>query len=121
MAIKSAKIRQGTTASLDIVLEEEAIQNCTVYVTIDQGSRQLTKSNYRHDPSFTIVPVYDSKGEQIASNITVVFSQAETLRLKPGHGKVHVRWINEDGVADGSEIGRIEIPKSLYKGVIVYG
>lgn len=121
MAIKSAKIRQGTTPSLDIVLEEEVIQNCTVYVTVDQGSRQLTKTNYNKDPSVIIVPVYDEKGTQIASNITVMLSQSETLRLRPGHGKIQVRWIDEAGIADSSEISRIEIPKSLQKGVIVYG
>lgn len=121
MGIKSAKIRQGTTPALDIILNQEAIQDCTVYVTIDQGSRQLMKTNYHKDPSIIVVPIYDEEGTQIGSNITVILSQAETLWLRPGHGKVQVRWIGEDGIADSSEIARIEIPKSLYKGVIAYG
>ena len=121
MGIKSAKLRQGTTPAIDIVLEQEAVQNSTVFVTIDQGSVKLTKSNYRKNPSLVVAPLYDATGKQIGSSITAMFSQAETLRLKPGHGKVQVRWIDEDGIADSSEIERIEIPKSLLKGVIAYG
>lgn len=121
MPIISAKIRPGTTPALDIIVNQEALQDCTVYITIEQGSRQLIKTNYNKDPSVVIVPVYDEEGTQIASNITVMLSQSETMRLRPGHGKIQVRWIDEAGIADSSEIARIEIAKSLQKGVIVYG
>ena len=42
--LRSAMLRQGATPVLDISLDE-AVQNATVYVTINQGDRQLTKSN----------------------------------------------------------------------------
>lgn len=156
MAKLSARIRQGTTSALEIRLFDEAVQDATVYVTIDQGDVQITKSNYHDNPEVILEPVYEEieiepepipeveepvdegdepytglpplpesepepVGEQIATDITVIFSQRETLRLRPGHGAVQVRWIDETGTADGSAIGRIELPKALFKGVIVYG
>ena len=121
MAIKSARMRQGTTGVLEVTLEGQAVQNATVYVTIDQNDIQLTKSNYRDNPAVTMEPVFDEYEQQIATDITVIYSQAETLALRPGHGRIQVRWIFEDGTADGSEQGRIAIPEALFKGIIVYG
>lgn len=121
MAIKSARMRQGTTGALEVTLKGQAVQDATVYVTIDQGDLQLTKSNYRDNPSVTMEPVYDEHEEQIATDITVIYSQAETLSLRPGFGIIQVGWIFEDGTADRSEEGRIAIPEALYKGVMVYG
>ena len=115
-----AMIRQGATPALDIVLHDVAVQDATVYVTIDQGDKQLTKSNYSNDPS-VICTAITSNGEQTGTNIQVLFNQAETLRLRPGFGHVQVRWIFEDGSADSSDIGRIEIAKSFLKAVIAHG
>lgn len=121
MAKLSARIRQGTTDALEIRLYDEAVQNATVYVTIDQTDVQITKSNYHDNPDVTMEPVFNDDMEQIATDITVVFSQYETLKLRPGHGAVHVRWIDETNTAGGSETGRIEILKALFKGVIRHG
>ena len=121
MAKLSARIRQGTTPALEIRLFDEAVQDMTVYVTIDQSDVQITKSSYHDNPDIMMEPVFDDMMQQIATDITVIYSQAETLRLRPGHGKVQVRWIDETETADGSAIGRIEIAKSLLKGVITYG
>lgn len=118
--LRSAMLRQGATPVLDISLDE-AVQDATVYVTINQGDRQLTKSNYNEDPSVTLTPVYDDEDVQIGTDISVIFNQAETLYLKPGFGRIQVRWIFEDGTADGSDIGRIEIGESLLKVVIANG
>lgn len=125
MALKSARFTQGTTPALELTLEGEAIQESTVYITVDQGDFKLTKSSYKNNPDIVMVPVYDPnyprEEKQIATDITVFYSQAETLALKPGHAKIQVEWVFEDGTADASEIGRIEIEESLYKGVKVYG
>ena len=118
--LRSAMIRQGSTPVLDISLDE-AVQDATVYVTINQGDRQLTKSNYHDDPSVTLTPVYDDDDEQIGTDISIIFNQGETLRLRPGFGRIQVRWIFEDGTADGSDMGRIEIGESLLKAVIANG
>ena len=121
MAIRSARIKQGTTAALEVTLEEEAVQDATVYVTIEQDGFNLTKSNYKDNPAVTMEPVYDEDEQQIATDITVIYSQAETLALRPGHGKVQVGWVFEDGSADRSMLGRVEIPEALFKGVMMYG
>lgn len=118
--LRSAMLRQGATPVLDISLDE-AVQDATVYVTINQGDRQLTKSNYYEDPSVTLTPIYDDDDEQIGTEISIIFNQAETLRMRPGFARIQVRWIFEDGTADGSDIGRIEIGKSLLKAVIAHG
>lgn len=121
MAIKSARMRQGTTGVLEMTLEERAVQDATVYVTIDQGDIQITKTNYMNKTALTMEPVYDEYGRQTGTDITIIYSQAETLALMPGHGRVQVGWIFEDGTADRSEMGRVTIPPALYKEVMVYG
>lgn len=126
MAIKSARFTQGTTPALELTVEGEAIQDSTVYITIDQGDFKLTKSSYKNNPDIVMVPVFPpsaawEEAEQIATDVTVFYSQAETLALRPGHAKIQVEWVFEDGSADATELGRIEIEESLYKGVKVYG
>lgn len=121
MAIKSARFTQGTTPALELTLEDEAVQESTVYITIDQGDFKLTKSSYKNNPDIVMVPVWSEGERQIGTDITVFYSQVETLALKPGHARIQVEWVNADGSADASELGRIEIEESLYKGVKVYG
>ena len=128
MAIKSARFTQGTTPALELTLEDEAIQESTVYITIDQGDFKLTKSSYKNNPDIVMEPVYEpvdvweeEEPVQIATDITVFYSQFETLALRPGHAKIQVEWVFENGIADASELGRIEIEESLYKGVKAYG
>ena len=120
-AIKSARFRQGTTPVLTFTLEGEAVQDATVYVTIRQNDIQLTKSNFKDCPAVTMEPVYDEYEEQIGTDITCIYSQWETLHLRPTHAQVQVRWIFEDKTADESKIGRVEIGEALDKRIIAYG
>ena len=120
MNMKSVFIRQGSTPVLEVDLAGEAIQDASVYITIDQGDRQLTKSNYGNDPEVIVEPIYKS-GVQTGTKISVILSQSETLSLKPGAAKIQCRWVFEDGTGETSTIARAEITESLLKGVITYG
>lgn len=108
-------IRQGTTPILEITALDELVADATVYVTIGQGDVKITKTNRNNDPSVSVETV----GED--TKISVILSQADTLRLRPGAGRVQVRWIFEDGTAGASEMGYVEVGETMYKDVISYG
>lgn len=114
------KIKPGTTPVLSAIVEGEAIQDATVYVTIDMGDKQLTKSNYLCCSTVALTPVY-SGSTQVGTQVDVQYSQAETLFLRPGFAEIEVGWVFDDGSADKTNIGRIKISKTLYKGVMLYG
>lgn len=114
------KIKPGTTPTLTAVVDGEAIQNATVYITIDMKDRQLVKTNHLHEGDIVLEPVY-SGSTQIGTKLTVQYSQAETLRLRPGVAQIEVGWVFEDGAADKTNIGRIRISKTLFRGVMTYG
>ena len=114
------KITPGTTPILTAVVDGEAIQDATVYVTIDMGDLQITKSNVNGDADMLLTPVMDGD-EQVGTQIDVQYSQAETLSLRPGFAEVQVGWVFDDNAADKTNIGRIRITRSLYKGVMRYG
>lgn len=122
MANRSARLGRGTTPVLDFTLEAQEVQDATIYITIDQGDIKLTKSNYNDNPEVELSPIYDeATGEQVATEILVYYSQAETLSLRPGHGKVQAEWIFDDGTSDQSKLGRIEISDSKLDRVKRYG
>lgn len=108
-------IRQGTTPVLEITALDERVADATVYVTIGQGDVKLTKTNRGNDPSVIV------ENLEADTKITVFLSQADTLILRPGAGKVQVRWVFEDGTAGASEMGYVEVGETMHKGVISYG
>lgn len=108
-------IRQGTTPAIEITAIDEQISDATVYVTIDQGDLQLTKST--KDTNYPVVT--EASGNNTI--VTAYLSQSETMRLRPGPGKIQLRWIFEDGTAGASDKGYVEIGETLLKGVITYG
>lgn len=118
--LKAPTIKPGTTPLLTVTVDGEAIQDATVYVTIDMGDRHLTKSNYNDDSEMWLEAVY--KGSvQSGTRVTVQYSQAETLILRPGNARIEVGWVFEDGSADKSNIGRLKIPRTLIGHVMAYG
>lgn len=118
--LRTASIKPGTTPLLTAVVDGEAIQNATLYVTIDMGDKQLVKSNLYGNDTVYAEAVYDGL-TQTGTLVTVQLSQADTLFLRPGNAEIEIGWVFEDGTADKSDIGRIAISKSLYKGVMQYG
>lgn len=115
------KIKPGTTPTLTVIVEGEAIQDATVYVTIDMRGRHLIKTNYHENDEMTLTPVYNDDSVQVGTLITLKYTQSDTLYLRPGYARVEVGWIFSDGTADKSELARIKIPRTLFKGVMVYG
>ncbi len=118
--LSAEKIKPGTTPILTVVVDDEAIQDATVYVTIDMNDRQLTKSNRYHSGDMVLEPVYDGDS-QVGTMLTVQYSQAETLFLRPGYAALEVSWIFDDGIADKSDLARLKIPKALFRAVMNYG
>lgn len=118
MSIQAAVIKRGSTDLLELTLVGKAVQDATVYVTLRQSDRQITKTNRNNDESVWMVPFYNDQQEQVGTNIYVQYTQAETLRLRSGSARVQVRWIDDSGVADVSDMGRVKIPVTLYEGVI---
>ena len=118
--LKLVEIRQGTTPLLTAIVDGEAIQDATVYITLDQNDKQLTKNNSDNDGAIVMTPIM-SGSTQIGTQVDIQYSQAETLYLRPGFAKVQIGWAFEDGEADMTNIGRVRIPKALYKGVKRYG
>lgn len=118
--LKLVKIRQGTTPLLTAFVDGEAIQDATVYVTLGQNDKQLTKCNSDDDGSIVMTPIMEGL-TQIGTQVDIQYSQAETLYLRPGFAKVQIGWAFEDGTADLTNIGRLRVPKALYKGVKRYG
>lgn len=119
--LTAPKIKPGTTPVLTVIVEGEVIQSATVYVTIDMKDRHLIKSNHNGSSDMTLQPVYNANNVQTGTLITLTYSQSDTLCLRPGCASIEVGWVLENGKADKSEIARIKIPKTLYKGVMAYG
>lgn len=124
-SLSAIEIKPGTTAIFTTIVEDEDITNATVYVTIDMGDIKLTKSNHHSNEGITLEAVYDEEvyddPECVGTLVSVQYSQAETLRLRPGPASVEVGWVFENGTAGKSDIGRLHIARTLFKGVMDYG
>ena len=118
--LKGAKITPGTTPVLNALVEGEDITEATVYVTIESGDMSLTKSNYHDEEAVSLDEAYD-EAVWIGTDVTVPYTQAETMCLHPGNAKVQIGWVFEDGTADKTSIGRVFIPDTIIRGVMRYG
>jgi hypothetical protein len=119
--ISSVTIKQGTTPIIAVTLDGESIQDATVYLSLKIRDRLIVKSNYHDTGEITVEPIYNELIEQIGTSITAQLSQIETLCLHPGTARIEVGWVFEDGSADKSNIGVINISASLLNGVMRYG
>ena len=119
--LSAARMKPGTTPLLTVMVDDEAIQDATVYVTIKMGDRFFVKSNYYNSSDVVLEPVYNTDSEQIGTQVSVQYSQSDTLCFRPGFAEIEVGWVFSDGTADKSNIGRVTIPKTLYGGVMLYG
>lgn len=108
-------IRRGTTPTITITAEGIDLRGSSVYVTIAQADRKLTKrSDDSHGEVWTD---YDG----INSEVYVILSQNDTLYLRPGNAEIQIRWIDADENAHASDIKRIQLGKTLMEGVIKHG
>lgn len=126
-------MRQGTTPIVSLTIDVErdkddnivpssVLDNCNVYVTIDQNGEQITKSS-RESSDIEITKNYseDDPTRHISTTVAMYLTQAETLGLEVGNARVQLRWINILDEAFASDIATIKIDESLLEGVIDYG
>ena len=126
-------MRQGTTPivslTIDVVRDENGVidtstvlDNCNVYVTLDQNGTQITKSS-RESQDVEVTKNYDETDptKHISTTVSMYLSQSETLGLEVGAARVQLRWVNFIGTAYASDIANIRIDESLYEEVITYG
>ena len=120
--LSSVEIKPGTTPIITAIVDGQAIQTATVYLSIRQRHRLIVKSNFHDTGEVVLEPVYNTEGtEQIGTSITAQLTQLETLCLAPGGARIEAGWVFEDGTADKSNIGLINISNTLYRQVMEYG
>lgn len=120
MKLTAAKIKPGTTPILTVIVDDEDISEATVYIAIDMKDRNLVKSTKSGNGDITLEPIYD--GETIiGTQVTAQYSQAETLHLRPGYASLEIGWVDSEGVAEKSDLARLKIPKTLFRGVMANG
>ena len=102
---------RGTTPDFIITVRGRDLTDKTVYLTIEQGEKEMTKTGDE------LRVTSDGTDTEIAFS----FTQEDTLGLREGHAEVQIRFIDEDGYAESTEIGRIVIRRVLLERVISYG
>ena len=103
-----------TTPSITLEVEGADLTSQDVYVTIVQGSIELTKSGQ------ALTVSYDS--EQDTSTIVFVLSQEESAQFAFSRSaQLQVNFINSSGVRDATNIATIDVLKNLLDEVIEYG
>ena len=120
--ISSVRFKQGetpeVTADIDQRISDEL---ANVYLALAQNDRCITKNKESNPDEFTMTKLYDHDGVWTGTTITVKYTQAETLFLKPGTAKVEVGWVYYDGLAEKTNIARVQIDGSLIREVMTYG
>lgn len=106
-----------TTPTVHLIVEGVDITDKDVYVTLEQGCKELTKSG-----SDLIIEAETTDQEQTDTNITFVLSQEESARFDYNKNvSIQVNWIASNGVRAATEIKGIKVMKNLLGEVISYG
>ena len=103
-------MRRGTTPTITITVIGEDFAGATMYVTLEQGEFEITKTGA--DVVVTAT--------QTGSTVAIFLTQEETLSFAKGNAKIQIRWINSSGIAQASPIKNIAIDPILLEGVIEY-
>lgn len=103
-------MRRGTTPTITIRVRGEDFEGSTLYVTLEQGALELTKSG----SDVLVTPT------ETGSTVAIFLTQEETLMFAKGTARIQIRWINSSGIADASPIKNIEVNPILLEGVIVW-
>lgn len=104
-----------TTPSITLEVEgADLTGNQDVYVTIVQGSIELTKKGT------DLTVTYDSTTE--ISSIVFTLTQEESAQFAFSRSaQLQVNFINASGVRDATNIAQIDVLKNLLDEVIEYG
>ena len=105
-----------TTPSISLVVESVDLTGNDVYVTLEQGSHELTKTGS------DLIITTDTHGQQTDTEIVFTLSQTESASFNISKSvSVQVNWINASGVRDATEIKTIGVMRNLLDEVIEYG
>ena len=105
-------MRRGTTPGYILEISGYDLTECTVFVTISQNGKKLALQNDR------LILEYDS--EMDISRIMFELTQQETLEMRMGKAEIQVKFIDETGYVEATEIGRIGVLPILHEDVIQY-
>ena len=101
-----------TTPSISLTVEGVDLSDQDVYVSLEQGTHELTKSG-----SDLIVDADEND-----TIITFTLTQEESASFNFGKSvSIQVNWISQDGVRDATEIKTIGVMRNLLDEVIQYG
>lgn len=101
---------RGTTPDYVLTLDGVDLSDKTVYVTIAQSNKKLTLTGEQLSVTVT------AEGSEIAFTL----SQEDTLKLSIGEATVQVRFIDETGHAEATEIASLTVKRVLLERVIKY-
>ena len=105
-----------TTPTISLTVEGIDLTGQDVYVSLEQGSTELTKSG--NDLSIST----ETEDQTTNTNISLVLSQEESAGFKYNQPvNVQVNWISQQGVRAATEIKSIPVMKNLLDEVIEYG
>lgn len=105
-----------TTPTISLTVEGVDITTNDVYVTLEQGNKELTKSG----SDLTIAA--ETVGQTTNTNISFVLTQEESASFRFNSSvNVQVNWISSSGVRAATEIKNINVMRNLLDEVIEYG
>lgn len=104
---------RGTTPTFVLTVEGyNLVTDATVFVTFEQGNKELTKTG--SDLALTAT----ADGNTI---VTLTLSQEETLAFAVGRAEIQIRFIRSNNKAYATERKSIAVKEVLYEEVIEYG
>lgn len=101
-----------TTPTISLTVEEVDLTGTDVYVSLEQGNHELTKSG-------SDLIISTDEGD---TNIIFTLTQEESASFNFGKSvSVQVNWISQAGVRDATEIKSVGVMRNLLDKVISYG
>lgn len=111
---------RGTTPDFILEIPGWDLTDKTVFVTLSQGVRKITKSNDELDIRWVDVTPEGPDDPDHQTEIGFSLTQQDTLMLTVGGGEIQVRFIDENGEAEATDIQPVSISRVLLEGVIHY-
>ena len=105
-----------TTPTISLVVEGADLSGNDVYVSLEQGTHELTKSG-------TSLNITTETVQHVTNtNITLTLTQEESASFDYNKNvSVQVNWITSGGVRSATEIKTIGVMRNLLDEVIEYG
>ena len=105
-----------TTPTIHLIVEAVDLTGQDVYVTLEQGKTELTKSGT------DLIIDTDTHGQVTDTIIIFTLTQEESAMFNFGKSvSLQVNFINSAGARDATEIKTIPVMRNLLDEVIAYG